>query len=361
MVFQTVIHESLVKSEPDENMNIFCGSYPSPPPSPKHPTTSSEIKKESLEENFNFVDSVNENVPFDININTSCISIDKPSAKKKIKNNKKSSKLSKGVLSSNRSRKGRAVITEHPERDFDFKKYGYVTHCYVCENRVKKNNLRYHLYFGHVKCEDCGKVITSCLKFSSLNIPGPKNDGKCQHSKLDWISPPVDDLKRLLNKDEETFDGCLIQYLESLKGLSKIEPFKNAITYCKMYLKERECFGTNKKSTELDETVTVSVIKSVTPIITLPTTSASFLKKSKTKIKKPGTNSVSDEEDEFYLISRKVIEECPYCYEPFNPQDLIVDTNTCLLTITCKGCSLLVKFLLDLPDGSEPKLEVIFT
>ncbi|KAL7638203.1 UNVERIFIED_CONTAM: hypothetical protein RMT77_011828 [Armadillidium vulgare] len=259
--------------------------------------------------------------------------------------------------------------SEQMKRDFNFKKYGYVTYCFLCEKGVKTINLRCHLYFGHVKCENCGKVTTSCLKFRNLNISRSEDDGKCNHSNLDWIFNPVNHLKSLLEEDEETFDEYLIQYLKSLKVLKKIEPYKDAITHCKKYLKAKKYSKTNKKFFKLGRPLTVTVCNTFIPIITLPTASTSYVNRTTTQIKEEKTSLSLIEKytdsvttvfpkNGFYFISKKVVEECPNCYEPLNPQSMKFNTKNCLISTSCKECFLLVFFLLDPPDGSEPKFKM---
>ncbi|KAL7638204.1 UNVERIFIED_CONTAM: hypothetical protein RMT77_011829 [Armadillidium vulgare] len=415
MVLRNMKFQTSLNTVAKRERNLYQNVYPSPPPSP-------EVSSENYEEspNLKFSDTVETRAPFNDNIVSKPLSRHKwlKSKSKKVKNS-----LSREALFPNWCSK-EANTRPTKRRDFNFKKDGYATRCYVCENRVTPSHLQYHLYFGNVKCEDCGRVFTSCFKYSNPNFFTSKNGTYCPHLKLDFVFPAVDNLKRLWDEDEETFDKSLELYLKSLGRLKSIEPFKKAITCCKNYLKMQKLNSRNSSeleesylcSTDFDGSINYTDItdtnnntitdgaskleesylcspsfsddtsyndSSVTNITTTVGTSsttrtASYETKldfenisegklSQTQNIKPSEKDLSEPqeivlispENESYLISKEIIEECPNCYEPFDPQSLTFNSYTWLVSVTCQNCSLLVYFLLDPPDGGKPKLKII--
>ncbi|KAL7646181.1 UNVERIFIED_CONTAM: hypothetical protein RMT77_003082 [Armadillidium vulgare] len=375
MNFQSLISSPAYKQEPDSFSSTCTDSYLSPPPSPKSPLRTEENENDEFQESLKFNTPAS---PFKVKL---------PFNNSKLVNSKdfptwftnekhtvspessaSVSKLSKEKLYPNwfkglNDAKPNSESPRKKKKSPLVKKNGYATHCHLCNNSVRFESLQQHLYFGFVKCEDCDRVVTSCLKFCNLSNLTTKENGNCTHAVLDWVLPPVDNLKRLWDEEESTFTDSLTQYIKSLNALKNIQPYKKAITYCNNYLKEKKYSSIKEKSFE-DEDLATSPIAS--PTSSIPTNIISTNRK-KLKAKTRHVRKKQSEGDEgpilpkdgSYLILRKPIEECPDCYETFDPKNLKFNTSNWLISLKCKSCQLLVCFILDPPDGSDSKLTII--
>lgn len=255
--------------------------------------------------------------------------------------------------------------TENFNGGFNYKTDEYATYCYICDNRVAHSNLLGHLYFGHVKCVDCDRTISSCFKFSNLSISVSKSNKKCTHLKLDWVFPPVDSLKRLWNKNDQAFDKSLNSYLKTLQGLKNTQPFKKAITYCNLYLKQKLHLRSkefwnidNLSSTSLDTNTTA--ISNASPIHTIATKGNLSSKDSfGEQVESSQLLPPALPENGFYLITKQIIEKCPNCDKHLDPKNLKFNTSNWLISILCRYCCLQIFFILDPPDGSKSKLRIV--
>ncbi|KAL7638201.1 UNVERIFIED_CONTAM: hypothetical protein RMT77_011826 [Armadillidium vulgare] len=213
---------------------------------------------------------------------------------------------------------------------FNLKMDSYATHCYVCDNRVELSNLHCHLYFGHVKCRNCSRIITSCLKFSYVSISRSENNGKCTHGMLDWVFPPVDNLKRLWNKKDEAFDKSLISYLKSLQELGNTQPFKKAITYCSLYLKQRLYSRSKEEFWNIDNPLSTNPNKALTSTFTTFSTCIESPIHNKIAVKRNLNSKVSSGE------KREYTQKVPLSENGLSDKALTTATATTVTTIsTC--------------------------
>lgn len=58
-------------------------------------------------------------------------------------------------------------------------------------------------------------------------------------------------------------------------------------------------------------------------------------------------------ENGHYLMVRGTVEECPMCYEDLDPTMCTVNMRTCLLTVHCPGCRLIIYMVPDVPNGLQ--------
>lgn len=55
----------------------------------------------------------------------------------------------------------------------------------------------------------------------------------------------------------------------------------------------------------------------------------------------------------YYLMVQQTVEECPMCYQSFDPTMCTVNIRTFLFTVHCPKCSLIIYMVPDLPDGLQ--------
>ncbi|CAL4073338.1 unnamed protein product, partial [Meganyctiphanes norvegica] len=99
--------------------------------------------------------------------------------------------------------------------------------CYVCDSRVDKQNLSRHLYFGKLKCRDCGLIVNDCKSFySSFKA------SRCAHKNVAWKSKhqtPIEFLENKLNKKHKDTKSEVYRYARKLEDLKYKSPWKIVI------------------------------------------------------------------------------------------------------------------------------------
>lgn len=313
------------------------------------------------EENYNGVDEkeVNDNVPYRLdlrgffpkkkNLNKNLSGSSKSPKSKQSKENifsknvpthlaKVYPNLMKGVMGDKADVKPAKRLKKSPQKRKELKEK---IECAVCSKHVPSADLKRHLYFGAVKCLDCGWTEEFCPNFSSFNIT-PKIKIGCQHHNLKWRSSPLQFLKTALGCDVEVtnsiFKKKLKTYLEPLQPLERLRPWSKAFQVCNNFL---------GKSATLE------------PVVNLQTSQVSPKPLPTPNQAEKEIETIDLPDGEFYLILRESIEDCPNCYRSLPPKDLVFNIETWLITIICQGCSLKIYFVLPPPDGSEPKIKIL--
>ena len=111
--------------------------------------------------------------------------------------------------------------------------------CYVCDSRVDKHNMSNHLFFGKLKCTDCGLKFRTCQSFD-LSF----KSSTCGHQNVVWSksTTPIEFLEKNLSKRYKNIKKEVHRYARKLEDLKHKSPWKTVI-----------CELRNYKSCELEQ------------------------------------------------------------------------------------------------------------
>ncbi|XP_037804471.1 uncharacterized protein LOC119598750 [Penaeus monodon] len=133
-----------------------------------------------------------------------------------------------------------------PHVSFDFEIY-----CFLCCRMAAGNNVYEHMFFGNLKCIECGHVVRSCEDFKIVrNSSEVCGVSKRKHRLASWADCPVEFLEYSVkqslapNRIEEcsspsTSDVTteLRNYMKKLSLLRFYKPWKSAFRRCSEYVK----------------------------------------------------------------------------------------------------------------------------
>ncbi|XP_042865429.1 uncharacterized protein LOC122249012 [Penaeus japonicus] len=151
------------------------------------------------------------------------------------------------------SRKGKCLsrLLRKTPQGFPHISIDYEIYCYLCSSTAAGNNVYEHMFFGNLKCIECGHIVRSCKDFEIIRHSNVEcGISKRKHRFASWADCPVEFLvyslkKSLIAKREdecvspstEDVAAELKEYTKKLSLLRFYKPWKSGFGRCYDYIK----------------------------------------------------------------------------------------------------------------------------
>ncbi|CAL4073342.1 unnamed protein product [Meganyctiphanes norvegica] len=284
--------------------------------------------------------------------------------------------------------------------------------CFVCDSQVEKQNLSKHLYFGKLKCRDCGLIVNDCTNFYSFF-----KASRCAHKNVAWKSKyqtPIEFLENKLKNKHKNSNNEVYRYAKKLENLKHNSPWKIVICEIRNRKKSESLKHTQNKTQNKMHKSLVNVCERKTydlpkkreckfNNVSYPESSSPYRKnnysiekqkKNKTfdgclKKQKIGEQFGSESnpnnnrldkmvfgksrskmtiettteylelpEDGNYLIIQEIIKECPMCYSALKIENCIVNISLLFYKFFCE-CGVKIFFIPKTPANIEHPVTII--
>ncbi|XP_047481809.1 uncharacterized protein LOC125034171 [Penaeus chinensis] len=159
------------------------------------------------------------------------------------------------------SRKGKCLsnLFRKTPRGFPHVSIDFEIYCFLCGRMAAGNNVYEHMFFGNLKCIECGQIVRSCEDFKIVRHSSVECGGsKRKHRLAYWADCPVEFLEYsvkqslISSRTEEcsppsTSDVTteFRKYIKKLSLLRFYKPWRSAFRRCSKYVK-------NMNRTEID-------------------------------------------------------------------------------------------------------------
>ncbi|ROT69811.1 hypothetical protein C7M84_011972 [Penaeus vannamei] len=173
------------------------------------------------------------------------------------------------------SRKGKCLsgLFRKTPQGFPHVSFDFEVNCFLCNRMAAGNNVYEHMFFGNLKCIECGHVVRSCEDFKIVRHSNVEcGASKRKHRLASWADCPVEFLVYSLeqslvsNRTEDcappsTCDVTdeLENYMKKLSLLRFYKPWKSAFRKCSEYVKSMN------KPEDAQEAISREEVASVIP------------------------------------------------------------------------------------------------